>query len=217
VRRGSELGTLRSRLVFWGEIARATRQVGAFSFTSEAVAEAIAEPISALTTPRRVLEVGPGTGALTRSILRRLREGDRLDLCEINPTFAGYLRSELAHLTAPRVAVSECDVAELASGVLYDVIVSSLPLMNFEPDKVARILDLYSSRLAEGGTISYFDYWGREVRALVGSARERRRMRAVLQVTRAFLERHEWRRRVVLGNLPPARVYHVRREGRART
>jgi len=92
----------------------------------------------------------------------------------------------------------------------YDVIVSSLPFMNFEPEAVRRILDLYSERLTEGGVITSWDYWFREIRTYIQSASERRRMRAVLRVTREFLARHEWSRRVVLWNVPPACVYQVR-------
>ena len=200
---------LKNRLVFYGEVARSTKQVGAFTPTSRRVAEAIAAPIPTL-APRRVLEVGPGTGALTRSVIARLGAGDTLDLCEINPAFASYLRSEFSALEAPRVRVFEADVAALPPGDRYDVIVSSLPFMNFEPEAVRRILDLYSERLTEGGVITSWDYWFREIRTYIQSASERRRMRAVLRVTREFLARHEWSRRVVLWNVPPACVYQVR-------
>src|SRR5438552_1607696 len=35
-------------------------------------------------SPRRILEVGPGTGAVTVEILRQLRPGDQFDIVEIN-------------------------------------------------------------------------------------------------------------------------------------
>ena len=34
--------------------------------------------------PRRILECGPGTGAVTAEIVRQLRPGDQLDILEIN-------------------------------------------------------------------------------------------------------------------------------------
>ncbi len=196
---------MRDALVFYGEMLRKTGQVGAFSRMSAAVGRAASAPLASIPAPRRVLEAGPGTGALTRAILERLAPGDRLDLYEVNATFARLLRARFASAT-----VFERDVETLDESARYDLVVSSLPLMNFEPEKVRRILDLYAARLAPGGTIVSVDYWGKELRPLVSGAAERARMREVLRVTRAFLDRHEHENRIVPWNFPPACVRYVR-------
>jgi phospholipid N-methyltransferase len=204
---------MRAALVFYGEILRATRQVGAFSRMSGAVARVVAEPLASLPSPRRVLEAGPGTGALTGAVLERLGPGDRLDLYEVNATFARFLRQGLVPREGVRVEVFERDVEALEEGARYDMIVSSLPLMNFEPEKVRRTLDLYAAHLAPGGVLGAVDYWGKELRPIVSSPSERARMREVLRMTREFLERNECEERVVFWNFPPACVRHVRRIG----
>src|SRR5215831_3421057 len=48
------------------------------------------------TQPRRILEVGPGTGAVTVEILRQLRPGDWLDIVEINGDFVALLERRFA-------------------------------------------------------------------------------------------------------------------------
>ena len=41
--------------------------------------------------PRRVLEIGPGTGARSAQIERELSPVDQLDIVEINDEFVAYL------------------------------------------------------------------------------------------------------------------------------
>ena len=45
--------------------------------------------------PRRILEVGPGTGAVTAQIVRDMRPGDHLTLVERNEQFVDHLRDQL--------------------------------------------------------------------------------------------------------------------------
>ena len=200
---------IRDRVVFYSETIRATREVGALTRTSAVVASTVAAPLAAYPAPRAVLEVGAGTGALTQSLLERLGPGDRLDLCEINPRFVRLLRDEFARVTAPTVRIFGADVEALPDDERYDVIVSSLPWMNFDPDKVQRILERFDAGLRAGGAIIYIDYWANAVRTLVGSSRERQRLRRVIEVTHAFQRRYSYQRRVIPWNVPPACVHHL--------
>jgi len=202
---------LQSHLVFYAETVRATRQVGAFAPLSTLVAAAVARSLAPYAAPRTVLEVGAGTGALTRALIRRLGAGDRLDLCEINGRFARVLRDEFTPLAAPSVRVFAVDVDGLPRDTRYDVIVSSLPWLNLEPAKVDRILERYDASLRPGGTLCYVDYWGNGVRVLVGSGPERRRLRGVRDAMRAFHRRYAYARRVVLWNVPPVCVHALQK------
>src|ERR1043166_4551462 len=69
---------------YWTECREFYRQfraqygtTGSVLPSSRALARALTRPMRACPTPRRVLEVGPGTGAVTREIVRTLRPGDR--------------------------------------------------------------------------------------------------------------------------------------------
>jgi phospholipid N-methyltransferase len=210
-----EVGSaLKNRLVFYGQALKATRQVGAFSLSSRAVAEATCARIVHAGKPLRVLEVGPGTGALTRGILARLEPGDSLDLYELNPEFARFLRSELSGRAG--VSVYEADATTaISADARYDAIVSSLPLLNMPPEAVRRIFELYTRILVPGGTFSYWDYWLKRLRPAVTPSRaERVRMREVMAITSEILEdRARWKHetRVIAWNAPPAVVHYLTR------
>ncbi len=208
------MSSLKSRLVFYGQVLRATSQVGAFSLTSKAVARKVAERIPRSDKPLRVLEVGAGTGAATRAVLERLKPEDRFDIYEINPEFVRFLRAELEGKPGPKIAIHEADATTaIGPDERFDAIVSTLPLLNMPPEAVKRVLDLYARVLVPGGTLSYYDYWLKSLRPRVTPSRaERVRMREVLAITHEVVDdparwRHETR--VVPWNAPPALVHHL--------
>jgi phosphatidylethanolamine/phosphatidyl-N-methylethanolamine N-methyltransferase len=206
---------LRNRLVFYKEAFRQTQEVGALSHTSKRVADAIAEPIRLARrgAPLRVLEVGAGTGALTGSIMERLLPGDRLDIVEINAEFVKLLKEQfVTRPGGPEVHVEQLDIETLPRDGQYDVIVSSLPLLNFPPEKVRVVFDLYlNSLLRPGGTLSYYDYWAKELKTFMVGGRERRRMKEGLRITKEFRDRFEVRDRLIPWNVTPAIVHYLRR------
>ena len=167
---------------------------------------------------RRLLEVGPGTGALTREILRWLRPGDRLDLCEANENFVSFLSRRLEEDPEFRdrrgqIRIHKMRIEDLDPETRYDHIVSGLPLNNFSPEAVDQILSHLLSILVPGGTLSYFEYVGvRSLGRVFAGPGARKRLKGVDRVMRRYRIRHETESEVVLGNLPPARALTLRRD-----
>jgi phosphatidylethanolamine/phosphatidyl-N-methylethanolamine N-methyltransferase len=165
---------------------------------------------------RRILEVGPGTGAVTRQIIACMGAADRIDLVELNDTFVERLnqrfRQEPAfQAVADRARVLHCPVEDLPPGERYDLIVSGLPLNNFAVADVERILASLGNLLAPGGTLSFFEYVAvRPARALISGGAERARLRGIGRALRGLLDGREIRRDTVWLNVPPAWVHHVR-------
>ncbi len=176
--------------------------------------------------PRRILEVGPGTGPVTLRIIEAMADEDRLDLVELNDSFVAGLRERFErdptfHAVADRARVLHCPVQELADGAShdgashdgapYDVIISGLPLNNFEPDLVEQILATMTGLLTPGGTLSFFEYIAiRRVKTLVSGRETRTRLQGVARAMSGVLDGHEIRRDAVWPNVPPAWVHHVR-------
>jgi phospholipid N-methyltransferase len=165
---------------------------------------------------RRILEVGPGTGAVTGQILHAMRETDRLDLVERNDQFVAQLSERLANdpAFAPlnnRIRLIHASVEALPESEPYDLIVSGLPLNNFAVETVAQILDKLRRLLAPGGTLSFFEYVAvRKAKSLISPRAERERLRGIGELFDAMLEKHEVRRDLVTLNVTPAWVHHVR-------
>jgi phospholipid N-methyltransferase len=166
--------------------------------------------------PRRILEVGPGTGAVTRRLVELLGPQDCLDLVELNSSFVDCLRQRFRNepafqAVAGQARVLHCPVEELPPGTRYHLIVSGLPLNNFAVADVRRILDALAGLLEPGGTLSFFEYIGvRRVKQLLSGRVERARLRGIGQVMDALLAQREIRRDGIWLNVPPAWVHHVR-------
>ncbi len=189
---------------------------GAILPSGRRLAAALARHVGKGERPQRVLEVGPGTGAVTRRIAALLRPEDRLDLVELNESFVRRLRECLAREPlfqpiADRTRVLHCAVEELPVEPTYDAIVSGLPLNNFSPLLVERILRGLAGLLKPGGALSFFEYIAiRRAKTLLSGGAERERLRGVGRAMRAVLDGHEFRRDWVWLNVPPAWVHHVR-------
>lgn len=173
-------------------------------------------PSEELRRARRVLEVGPGTGCVTREIAKRLGPDDTLDLVECNPTFVANLRRMLEkdpvmQTVASRTRVFDCYLQELETDTQYDRIVSGLPLNNFPVELVSEILSLFESLSAPGGTVSWFEYVAiRRMKSAVSFGKDGKRLRGITAALEAILQPYEFRRQAVWANVPPAWVHHVR-------
>jgi phospholipid N-methyltransferase len=204
--------------MFLIEAARDLRTTGAIAPSGKALARALTEPVRAYAThPLAVLEAGAGTGSITRALIPQLSRGSRLDIVEANPRFAARLRHLVTthpHLAArpAQVNVYEAYVEQLDTDQRYDVIVSGLPLTNFTPVQVERIMTRYMGLLHPGGTLTYFAYLGtHKARALTASRAEVRRHAAVDEIMATYQRTFATGRWTVWANLPPAYVWHLQR------
>jgi len=182
-------------------------------FLAKALARFVAEKPDG---PRRVLEVGPGTGAVTARIVRVLAPEDRLDMVELNERFVKMLEGRFENeepfrAVAERCRVLHCPVEELEGQEPYHLAVSGLPLNNFPAADVEKILATITGLLLPGGTLSFFEYIAmRRMKGLVSGRAERERLGGVGQAMAAVLSDQEIRRDAVWINVPPAWVHHVR-------
>ncbi|MET7451678.1 methyltransferase domain-containing protein [Streptomyces sp. NPDC005574] len=206
------------RWMFLIEAARDLRTTGAIAPSGQALARVLTEPVRAHgSRPLAVLEAGAGTGPVTRALIPRLSEGSCLDIVEPNPRFAARLRRLVT--THPPLAarpaqvnVHQTHVEQLDTDQRYDVIVSGLPLTNFTPVQVERIMSRYMELLHPGGTLTYFAYLGtRRARALTASRTEARRHAAVDEIMATYQRTYATGRRTVWANIPPAYVWRLQR------
>lgn len=203
-------------LLFLREFVRSYHTTGAILPSGRGLSRALTRYLREGDGPRRVLEVGPGTGPVTRRIVPLLGPEDRLDLVELNGAFVAQLQRRFAtepafQAVAPRMRLFQCPVQEFKGESPYDVVISGLPLNNFQPAEVREILDVLGRLLKPEGVLSFFEYVAiRRLKALVSSRAGRARLRGIAGVLDSVLDGHEIRRDVAWLNVPPAWVHHVR-------
>jgi phospholipid N-methyltransferase len=210
---------LRDYRVFWQEFRANFHTTGAILPSGRSLARALARHVGQADGPQRILEVGPGTGAVTAQIVKGLRSVDHFDLVELNDQFVANLRQRFAS-DPPFMAVSgqsrvlHQSVEQLESDEPYDLVISGLPLNNFSVEQVESILTGFRRLLRRGGLLSFFEYIAiRPARALVSGPSERARLRGIGRAMNELLEPYEIRRDCVWPNIPPAWVHHVRLPG----
>ena len=208
---------------FWadcGAFFRAFRRnfhtTGAILPSSRFLARAMASDLRGPRQPARILEVGPGTGAVTREIVRLLLPDDRLDAVEINPQFVQHLHRRFREETLFRdrldqIELIEGAVEQLIGSDVYDFIISGLPLNNFAVSQVRMIFRTFSRLLKPGGTLAYYEYvWVRRLKAPFVGRQERGRLFKIGRVVSRYIRNYQVRHKRILINVPPATVRHLR-------
>ncbi|MFG2172823.1 class I SAM-dependent methyltransferase [Streptomyces niveus] len=204
--------------MFLIEAARDMRTTGAIAPSGKALARTLTGPLRAQPSrPLAVLEAGAGTGAITRALIPHLSPGSHLDIVEPNPRFTARLDHLVAthpHLAghAGKATVHQTCVERLDTTQRYDVIVSGLPLTNFPPQQVERIMSCFMDLLHPGGTLAYYAYLGtRRARTLTASRAAQRRHATVDEIMTGYQRAYATGRWTVWANLPPAHVWHLQR------
>jgi phospholipid N-methyltransferase len=201
---------------FIRECRRQFRSTGAVLPSTRFLARALVSELCKPREPARILEVGPGTGSVTKEILRHLLPRDRLDLVEINPRFVTLLRDRFDkewqfRFYRDQVQVILSAVEALPGEGLYDFIVSGLPLNNFPVGTVRTIFRAYDRLLKPGGTLTYYEYvLIRHLKTPFVNRRERRRLLSVGRLVGGYIRDYQIRRERIFINVPPATVRHLR-------
>lgn len=197
-------------LILVRQFLKDRHHTGAIMPSSTRLAKAMTRSVREGRHPKRILEVGPGTGPFTKPLLDSLQDGDEFHLVEINPYFSERLEERLLvpfRSQHPNIAVrmhcGPIETADVEPG--FDHIICGLPFNNFPPSLVRRIFRRLLDLLAPGGELMYFEYAG--VRALKGplvGAEGRRKLKRIGATGKILRKRHSGKRKLVLGNVPPA-------------
>ena len=204
---------------FLTQFLRNYETTGSVIPSGRALGGALCRHVGGARGPQKILEAGPGTGAVTGCIIDRMRQDDELWMVELNPTFAAHLRSAFNDRPAFREAASRCHLIEgsvaqlgpLSKDGQFDLIISGLPLNNFSSADVKDILQAYATLLKPGGILSFFQYiLIRPAKMFVSLGPERDRLKGVGEAIEGVLGEREFAREWVWVNVPPAWVHHIR-------
>jgi len=190
---------MRDHLKFIASFLRRPRMVGAVAPSSERLAHEVLRHAD-LENAATVVELGAGTGAITREILAQVKPGTRVIVVELDEK-----HSELLTHRFPGAIVC-CDSAENLQAILRrhgcrraDVVVSSLPWASLPVPVRERITTAILGSLEDDGRLCGFGYvhaaWHPAVRAF------HERLRS--NFASVYISPVVW------ANLPPAFVYNL--------
>lgn len=208
--------SLQEKLYFLRQLQTSFNSIGALIPTSHYAGRMMASECARRSGPRNILEVGPGTGAITAEIVRIMRPDDRLTLVELNADFVAYLRARFERDPAfqrvrDQVSILHMDVTQIDRGQQFDFIISAIPFNNLPPNLVEAILTCFGEILKPDGVLTYIEYAYLRMlkqRLLPGETADS--FAAVNHVLDRFIERYQFRRDFEPLNVPPAWARHLR-------
>ena len=144
---------IQDQLRFLGGLITRPRNVGAVAPSGPQLAKAMAAQIR-LDGP--VLELGPGTGAITQAIVAKVGE-KRLTAVEYDGDFAAALKARWPAITVIQGDAFDLDHT-LSHRQPFAAIVSGLPLLNFPMEDRHRLIEGVAARLMPGAAFIQFSY-----------------------------------------------------------
>lgn len=181
---------------FIKQFFRTPKSVGSLTPSSKALAESITNDLGKGNQTPLVVELGPGSGAITKKIIEKLPNLLCYIGIEVNEAFREHLRKHFEGILI--IDGSARDIEEhlaLVQGKV-DVIISGLPFTNIPDEKTLRILNGAEKVLKEGGEFRLFLY----LHTLY--LPKNRRLLAMAQ--KIFKSKTQ---KLVLRNFPPAVIF----------
>lgn len=178
---------LKTNISFFSQFIRNPKSVGALVPSSPRLGRTMANFV-----PKKddlfVVELGPGTGPITKALTKVGIDKDSLMCLEMSPKMVKHLQSRFPELNI--LEGDACHLTEILSEKSgnVDAIVSSLPLKSIPDLVVDNIIDQMHTVLSDDGVIIQFTYDLRASRSPLLKKFDRVKSK------------------VVIGNVPPARV-----------
>jgi phosphatidylethanolamine/phosphatidyl-N-methylethanolamine N-methyltransferase len=134
------------------------KAVGSIIPTSSVTARRMASVVDP-TSGKPVLELGPGTGVITKAILERGIAPEKLFAVEYAPEFVAHLKGRF-----PAINLIQGDAFNLDdtlgdnAGLEFDSIVSGVPLLNFPVEQRVRYVEDLLNRIPAGRPVVQLTY-----------------------------------------------------------
>ena len=133
------------------------RAVGSIVPTSNVTARKMASVINP-DSGLPVLELGPGTGVITRAILARGVKPQDLWSIEYSADFIEHLRSNMPGVNFIHGDAFDLDATLPEGGMVFDSIISGVPLLNFPVEQRVRYVEDLLDRIPAGRPIVQLTY-----------------------------------------------------------
>jgi len=165
---------------------------------------------------KRILEVGCGTGAFTKEILKTLSDGDEFHIVELSKEFCDAIESSLLiqfRSDNPKISVvlHNAPIEEAIIEGQFDAIICGLPFNNFPVKLVQHLFDVMFGFLKPNCELAYFEYLGmRGIKRLFGFPNIRRETKVRTIDIETRYVKQQGTQETVWRNIPSCRVVRLR-------
>ncbi|MBT4584818.1 MAG: methyltransferase domain-containing protein [Phycisphaerae bacterium] len=200
---------------FLTEAIRHYRSTGAIAPSSRFLARTIVQSIPNI-SPKRVLEVGCGTGAFTKEVLTKLQDGDVFHIVELSKDFSEAVESTLLQPFREKhkkieVVLHNAPIEDAKLEGKFDTIVCGLPFNNFPLELVEHLFVVMFGFLKRGGELAYFEYLGmRGLKRIFGFPRIRKETKQRTRNIDNRFQHQNGTQQTVWRNIPSCRVVRLR-------
>lgn len=193
------MARVKSTITFFKEFMASPTDVGSVVPSSDLLAD-LATDMGRVRDASVVVEFGPGTGAITKTILRKLKKDADFFAMEINPEFVTLLRKQFPSLKVYNDSATNTPAYLAENGFDgCDAIVSGLPWTTLPPDVHDALLDAVWRSLRPGGRFVTYMY----ITSLV--VPQSLRFKKILHSRFKNIRKS----RVIWKNVPPAFVFYA--------
>lgn len=196
-----KISELLNSFTFLLQFLTAPKIVGAILPSSPQLSEVITSWVE-LDKAESVVEFGPGTGAFTRTIKKKLNPHATFFAIEINLEMVKILNRNFPDVTVYNDSVVNTPMyLEKHGCTATDCIISGLPWAAFSDDEQDQILDVVFSNLKNNGQFVTFTY----LQSLLLPSGRKFRKKLCDKFSEVTCSKIVWQ------NLPPALVYQARK------
>jgi phosphatidylethanolamine/phosphatidyl-N-methylethanolamine N-methyltransferase len=166
---------------------------------------------------KRVLEVGCGTGAFTKEILKKLQDADEFHIVELCPDFCEEVEKSLLQQFRKdnpnvKVEVHNALIEEANLEGKFDAIVCGLPFNNFPLQVVENLFEVMFGLLRPGSELAYFEYLGMlKLKLVFGFPAIRRETKHRTIDINARYQKQSGTQQIVWRNIPSCRVVRLKK------
>lgn len=183
------------------------RMIGSFAPSSKHLAQAMIKYLDPQ-RPQRILEVGAGTGAITKEIAQCIGKSHHVDVVEIFPSFAGLLKRRFRDY--PNIEIHCQDILQLKCFDSYDIIFSSLPFNSLPAELTKALIEHLIMLAKDGAMLSFFEYKGlSQLVSYFLSKNALNQYKETRGYIDAFIGNYQIDQVNVKFNIPPALVHYL--------
>lgn len=208
---------MKNNLAYLKAFLKEFHNTGTFFPSSSWLSDSLTEQINKSTEPVNILEVGSGSGAVTKEILSKMKSNDTLTICELNESFIKLLNKTLSKDKnyiehKKNITIFHGSILDLIEENKFNYIVCSLPFINFDI-KLTKLIFKKLHDLSKKDTVfSFFTYIGALTFSKILFSKKRKNLSQLQEFFKKQSHFKEIKKNHVFLNIPPATIISYTKE-----